>query len=82
MTSNALMRHYLDETGADDKTKDAFNIRFEEEVIMFKENSIKTIFDITPEIFHENMQFSDWASGMYYLEQHRQEALNFWRTNK
>ena len=76
------MRFYLDETEANEKTKQSFKLRFEEEVERFKKNGVDTIFTITPDIFHETIGFDDWASAMTYLQQHREEAFNFWRTNE
>lgn len=79
VTSETLMRFYLDKTDADDQTKRSFAIRYENDLEGFKKNGIEAVFNITPEIFHDSIGFDDWPSAMAYLQQNRQEAFNFWR---
>lgn len=81
-TANTLMKLHLEKIDADDKTRKSFEILFGEEVANFKQRAIQQAIKVTPHIFRENLEFNDWPSAMLYLEQNRDEALQFWGPRK
>lgn len=56
----------------------SFEYRFEEEVRLLKENSVRQLVNLHPRVFHDIVQFEDWTSAMDFLTEHRGSALSFW----
>ena len=81
-TGEAFMQLYLEKTEAAKPVKQSFEIRFEEETRTFKKSVIRSLLAVTPEVFRETVGFHDWPSAMLYLQEHRAEALNFWRISE
>ena len=54
----------------------AFKIRFEEELSLFKNRSIKRIVDAHDGIFKGFAPFEDWESAMEFLESNKEIVLN------
>tara|TARA_Y100000034_G_scaffold35812_1_gene43958 strand:+ start:951 stop:1352 length:402 start_codon:yes stop_codon:yes gene_type:complete len=69
--SKTLRLHYLDETKASDQNKKAFMLLYADEVKNFKTKSIAQIVELHPNIFKDSIDFTDWSSGMKFLNEHQ-----------
>ena len=78
-TSERIMKKYLIDTDANKETKNDFELRFEEEKLLFKAQTIATLIGQTPKAFKEGIEFHDWDTAMIHLQRHKEEAFNFWR---
>lgn len=55
-----------------------FQYRFEEDVRILKEKSIRELLNQHPKVFRNIIEFDDWPSAMRYLMEHKAETLAFW----
>jgi len=69
--SRALRLHHMKTVESSDHNIQAFNYRFEDELITYKKESIKKIIDAHPGVFQQFVEFDSWRSGMRYLEENR-----------
>jgi len=82
MTSETLMKQYLDETDQDEATKDDFTQKSTDDVIGFKKLVITNLLQQTPSAFRPGLEFDDWGSAMAHLQNYKAEALEFWRMSE
>tara|TARA_R100000808_G_scaffold19251_1_gene41862 strand:- start:545 stop:823 length:279 start_codon:yes stop_codon:yes gene_type:complete len=57
-----------------------FQLKFEEDVRLFKERAIDVLIYCHPPFFKPTLEFDDWRSAMEFLEKNKQTALIFWET--
>ena len=65
------------ESGESDHNITAFSYRMEEEVVYFKEKSIRSLRALHPEFFASLLEFDDWKSAMKFLESHKELMATF-----
>ena len=56
----------------------SFEMRYEEDVRLFKNRAIDILLYSHPPFFRSMIEFDDWKSAMAYLEENRDSALRFW----
>ena len=56
----------------------SFEMRFEQEVSLFKNRSIATFLACHPQFFRSMVEFDNWDDAMKFLVEHKDSALQFW----
>ena len=65
------------ESGESDHNVAAFSYLMEEEVIHFKEKSVKGLVALHPDFFKPLLEFEDWKTAMHFLESNKEVAAAF-----
>jgi hypothetical protein len=55
-----------------------FEMKFEEDLRLFKERSIDVLLYCHPAFFKPTLEFDDWSTAMKFLQDNKQAALAFW----
>jgi len=56
----------------------SFEMRFEDDIRLFKKRSIEVLLYCHPPFFRRMVEFKDWQSAMDFLQENRESALRFW----
>tara|TARA_Y100000593_G_scaffold89356_3_gene173450 strand:- start:1425 stop:1841 length:417 start_codon:yes stop_codon:yes gene_type:complete len=56
----------------------SFEMRFENEMRLFKDRSISAFLSCHPKFFRSMVEFDDWEGAMSFLMENRATALYFW----
>jgi len=56
-----------------------FEMKFEEDLRIFKERSIDVLLYCHPSFFKPMLEFDDWTTAMKFLQDNREAALAFWK---
>lgn len=67
----------MKENNASQQNIDAFKLRYEDELVMFKRKSIAQIIDAHGNFFNQVVDFDDWPTAMNHLEKNKQNLINF-----
>tara|TARA_Y100000310_G_scaffold145852_1_gene145251 strand:- start:413 stop:817 length:405 start_codon:yes stop_codon:yes gene_type:complete len=67
----------LKESKASAQNLKAFNLQFEDEVALYKKRTIEKMITAHGSFFNHLVTFEDWKSGMKFLEDNREEVINF-----
>ena len=65
------------ESDASEHNVKAFSYQMEEEVVHFKDKSIRGLIALHPEFFASLIEFDDWQSAMKFLESHKELVATF-----
>jgi hypothetical protein len=82
LMSERMMNKYLKETKQDKDTVKSFEDKCVLEIEHFKKKTIEQLLLQTPDAFKPGLEFDDWRTAMNHLQQHKEEALDFWRMGK
>ena len=79
LMSERMMNKYLKEAEQDESTIKVFEHKCKHEIEHFKKKTIEQLLLQTPDAFRPGLEFDDWNTAMAHLQQHKREALDFWR---
>jgi hypothetical protein len=69
----------MKENDASEHNVKAFKLHHDEEVRLYKYNSVQGIIELTGDFFSPVTQFSDWRSAMAHIDSNKEELFKFLR---